>query len=151
MNYQSSETIIKNALEANSSISASVELFPDAPEDKPLTSEFGDILIYFKSSGYSEPLGVSHQYMRQHEMAIIGVRVRGKNLRGDNSGVLTNLNLCKETLQGFDLTSYLDQGRDDGERLVRLIGATLINYDESEGIWEYELEVGLPVDENQSI
>jgi len=145
MNVTLAENIIKEKLLNDSQIEIPVELFPNNPTDYPLLNDLGDILILYTGSDFPQNLIAEGLGVLLQENLNVNIRLRMRDLRG-NSGTVDYIERIKNSLLGLDITQYNENRH---SRLL-ITAIRYVDYNESLGIWEYDIIVQFPTDQKMN-
>lgn len=137
------ETTIKTILET-AITNRKIELYPNRPEDYELLHPNGAVLINYLESSYQRE-DINHLFVAQNRDAYVQIYVLNRNLLS-SSGVKGDIQNVIAALQGYNISSY-NENR-PGRIWVR--SDKFYSYDESQGVWTYEIIVGIPTEQNQS-
>lgn len=149
MDISDAQDIIKTALttgftdQETEVVTREIANFPDRPEQYKLTHPIGALLVYYLRSQYQrEP--INHAAVNQPKDIIINVRVKNRNLN-TNEGAVADVQQVIDSLQGVDISSYntTRPGR------LYIIEDRFIDYDPANGIWDYEVTIGVPSEQYQ--
>lgn len=142
MKPHEAEIVVKNILKS-SMPDMFVDVMPNRPENFYLANKNGALLVFYNSSNYQrEP--VNEMYVNQLRDLEISVRIKAQSLR-DNNGAIELVQNVIDALQGYNISDYNlnRKGR------IYIVADRFIDYDNEHGIWEYEVVVGFPSEQNQ--